>query len=94
MRKSAQRFRHLPDGTVRALMREELTPFQEEATMFTAQATATDGDFDLIAAPQNANFRTPSDPEAGWAARNPGRAMLFLYVSPRDCGALEELMAL
>jgi hypothetical protein len=35
-----------------------------------------------------------TDPEAGWAARNPDRAMLFLYVTPRDCGALDELMAL
>ncbi|HEX8064590.1 MAG TPA: hypothetical protein VF535_15415 [Allosphingosinicella sp.] len=41
-----------------------------------------------------ADFRTPADPEAGWAARNPDRALLFLFVSPRDCGALEELMAL
>ncbi len=36
----------------------------------------------------------PADPEAGWAARNPERAMLFLFVSPRDCGAVDELMAL
>ena len=36
----------------------------------------------------------PSDPEAGWATRNPNRAMLFLYVSPRDCGAVDELLAL
>ena len=62
--------------------------------MFTAQATATDGDLDCIAAPQDMDFRTPADPEAGWAARNPDRAMLFLYVTPRACGALEELMAL
>ena len=41
-----------------------------------------------------AHFCTPADPEAGWASRNPDRAMLFLYVSPRDCGAVEELMAL
>ncbi|HEX8620558.1 MAG TPA: hypothetical protein VF718_01165 [Allosphingosinicella sp.] len=41
-----------------------------------------------------ADFRTPADPPAGWAARSPDRAMLFLFVSPRDCGALEELMAL
>ena len=40
------------------------------------------------------DLRTPADPEAGWAARNPDRALLFLFVSPRDCGALEELMAL
>ena len=44
--------------------------------------------------PQAADFRTPADPEAGWASRNPARAMLFLFVTPRDCGALEELMAL
>ena len=36
----------------------------------------------------------PADPEAGWAARNPDRAMLFLFVSPRDCAAVGELMAL
>jgi hypothetical protein len=36
----------------------------------------------------------PADPEAGWATRNPGRALAFLYVSPRDCAALDELMAL
>ncbi len=36
----------------------------------------------------------PVDPEAGWATRNPNRAMLFLYVSPRDCGAVDELLAL
>ena len=41
-----------------------------------------------------ADFRTTADPEAGWAGRNPDRAMLFLYVAPRDCGAVEELMAL
>jgi hypothetical protein len=61
--------------------------------MFTAQATATDGELDLIAAPQNMDFRTPRDPEAGWASGNPDRAMLFLFVTPRACGALEELMA-
>ena len=36
----------------------------------------------------------PADPEAGWATRNPSRAMLFLYVTPRDCAAVDELMAL
>ena len=38
-------------------------------------------------------FAAPADPEAGWATRNPDRAMLFLFVTPRDCGAFEELMA-
>jgi hypothetical protein len=41
----------------------------------------------------DADFRTPADPQAGWASRNPDRALLFLFVSPRECGALEELMA-
>ena len=41
----------------------------------------------------HADFRTAADPEAGWASRNPDRAMLFLFVTPRDCGAFEELMA-
>ncbi len=36
----------------------------------------------------------PADPAAGWATRNPSRAMLFLFVSPRDCGAVDELLAL
>jgi hypothetical protein len=36
----------------------------------------------------------PADPETGWATRNPERAMLFLFVSPRDCRAVDELMAL
>jgi hypothetical protein len=35
-----------------------------------------------------------ADPEAGWAMRNPDRALLFLFVTPRDCAALDELMAL
>jgi hypothetical protein len=94
MRKSAQRFRYLARGAARQLMRGKLTAFQEEEIMFTAEAAATGAEIDLIAAPQNADFRTPADPQAGWAARNPDRAMLFLYVTPRDCGALEELMAL
>jgi hypothetical protein len=46
-----------------------------------------------VSASQDADFRTPADPQAGWASRNPDRALLFLFVSPRDCGALEELMA-
>ncbi len=61
---------------------------------FQAGAAATSAGFETIFAPEAADFRTPRDPEAGWASRNPERAMLFLFVSPRDCGAVEELMAL
>ena len=62
--------------------------------MFDAHASTTEMLIDAGAALPHADFRTPADPEAGWAARNPDRAMLFLFVSPRDCGALDELMAL
>ena len=62
--------------------------------MFDARADSTEMLIDADAALPHGDFRTPADPEAGWAARNPDRAMLFLFVSPRDCGALDELMAL
>lgn len=62
--------------------------------MFEARTAQAATETDLIEARPNADFRTPADPHAGWAGRNPDRALTFLYVSPRDCGALEELMAL
>ena len=62
--------------------------------MFEARAAAADAHVEGRFSAVSADFRTPADPEAGWAARNPDRALLFLFVSPRDCGALEELMAL
>ena len=37
---------------------------------------------------------TRSEPEAGWASRNPEQAMLFLFVTPREGAVLEELLAL
>lgn len=62
--------------------------------MFEARTAAVLGNHQAPAEVPAADFRTPADPEAGWAARNPDRAMLFLFVTPRDCGAVEELMAL
>jgi hypothetical protein len=62
--------------------------------MFDARMAAAHADFNTPVPAAAADFRTPADPEAGWASRNPDRALLFLFVSPRDCGALEELMAL
>ena len=62
--------------------------------MFDAQTAAAHADFSTLAFPATADFRTPADPEAGWASRNPDRALLLLFVTPRECGALEELMAL
>ena len=62
--------------------------------MFDARSSATEAYIDRDFALPHASFRTPTDPEAGWAARDPDQAMLFLFVSPRPCGALDELMAL
>ena len=62
--------------------------------MFEAHTAPSAAEVDLIDAGRNADFRTPADPQAGWASRKPDAALLFLFVSPRDCGALEELMAL
>lgn len=61
---------------------------------FVARAAAFGAEVETRSSEVNAEFRTPADPEAGWAGRNPERAMLFLFVTPRDCGAVEELMAL
>ena len=35
-----------------------------------------------------------TEPEAGWASANPERAMLYLYVIPRDGIVADELLAL
>ena len=61
---------------------------------FEAGSAAITIDLDAPVTGADADFRTPADPEAGWASRNPDRAMLFLFLSPSDCGALDELMAL
>ena len=55
-------------------------------------------DFPRSFAPVPANQDAPlsadrPDPEAGWATRNPERAMLFLFVTPRDGALVEELLA-
>ncbi len=75
-------------------MREDRIPFKRYKQM-TIEAGSAATLFAGTPAPAtlDADFRTPADPEAGWASRNPDRAMLFLFVSPRECGALEELMA-
>ena len=62
--------------------------------MFATRTAAVLANHQAPAEAKTADFRTPADPQAGWAARHPDRAMLFLFVSPRDCGAVEELMAL
>ena len=64
-------------------------------TLEAASALVFDIAHDEFAAAPRALFpaNDPTDPDAGWAARNPERAMLFLFVSPRDCAAVGELMA-
>ncbi|HEX8442844.1 MAG TPA: hypothetical protein VF631_04270 [Allosphingosinicella sp.] len=62
-----------------------------------AFADAVEIDFaSFIAAPRAvvAAHADVADPQAGWATRNPAKALAFLFVSPRDCGAVDELMAL
>ena len=59
-----------------------------------AFADAVEAEFDLSVALRPALPRDVVDPEAGWATRNPAKALAFLFVSPRDCGAVDELLAL
>jgi hypothetical protein len=76
-------------------MREKVIPLQEVASMtFETQAAVSGAEVEIHSSALSADFRTPADPEAGWATGNPDRALLFLFVSPRACGAAEELMAL
>jgi hypothetical protein len=67
---------------------------EERPAMFDARTGTSEAFIDRDCALPHADYRTPADPEAGWALRNPERAMLFLYVSPRACGAVDELMAI
>jgi hypothetical protein len=66
---------------------------------FEAAAAALTADVDTFAdfAPAAVELalpaNDPADPETGWATRNPSQAMVFLFVSPRDCAAVGELMA-
>ena len=55
-------------------------------------------DFSRPAAPVPANHDAPlgtdrADPEPGWAAANPEKAMLFLFLTPREGRVAEELFA-
>ena len=66
---------------------------------FEAHAAAFAADVDHASEPRQPRSAFPAheevaDPEAGWATRNPSRALAFLFVTPRDCAALDELMAL
>ena len=66
--------------------------FEAQSAAFAADAD-TFADFAPVAVAPALPANDPADPETGWAARNPERAMVFLFVSPRDCAAVDELMA-
>jgi hypothetical protein len=70
--------------------------FEAHMAAFTADSDTAVPDLRRPAAKPRALFPAHdevADPEAGWAARHPDRALAFLFVSPRDCAALDELMA-
>jgi hypothetical protein len=53
----------------------------------------TTGDFTHSWIPPLAPANEHSDPEPGWATRNPDKAIVYLFVMSRDCGVLDELLA-
>ena len=59
---------------------------------FQGQAAAFSSD-DVEIFAERSPLAAFAEPEAGWAARNPDRAMLLLFVNPRDCAMVDELMA-
>ena len=67
---------------------------------FEAHAAAFAVDMEFAAEPANDRsvffpaHADVADPAPGWATHHPDRALAFLFVSPRDCAALDELMAL
>ncbi|MBV8593911.1 MAG: hypothetical protein JOZ27_06395 [Caulobacteraceae bacterium] len=63
-----------------------------DAELPTPEATATVAQFEQRAA-LGALFERGTDPDPAWAAKNPARAMAFLFVSPRDCAAIDALLA-
>ena len=63
---------------------------------FEAHSTAfASDDVEISAQPfrTTSAFRFSSEPETGWASRNPARAMALLFVNPRDCAMVDELLA-
>lgn len=64
---------------------------------FEAHSTAFASDDVEISAEPSSAFRfarqVAGEPEAGWASRNPARAMALLFVNPRDCAMVDELLA-
>ena len=64
---------------------------------FEAPSTAFASDDVEISAELSRAFRfspqISGEPEAGWASRNPARAMALLFVNPRDGAMVDELLA-
>ena len=46
-----------------------------------------------VAAPVSSMFELAADPDPVWAAGNPDRMLAFLFVAPRDCAAVDQLLA-
>ena len=85
------------DSTYHLCERSAIQSGESDMT-FEAHAAAFTADVEIVfeqpttrALPAHADV---ADPAPGWATRNPSRALAFLFVSPRDCVALDELMAL
>lgn len=45
------------------------------------------------AVPVPSMFERAADPDPVWAAGNPDRMLAFLFVTPRDCPAVDALLA-
>ena len=74
-------------------MREESHSFKRisEMTFLAQSASFASDDVEIFA--ERSPLAAANEPEAGWATRNPDQAMLLLFVNPRDCAMVDELMA-
>jgi hypothetical protein len=75
-------------------MREKAIPFKRQNDfMFDASFGRRSCGLSTEHRSRGCGFPHAADPEAGWASRNP-TAPCSSCSCPRDCGALDELMAL
>jgi len=65
-------------------------PFDAETVVRAADPAVAQAE---VPAPLSALFALAADPDPRWAAQNPDKALAFLFVSPRDCAAVSELLA-
>jgi hypothetical protein len=62
------------------------TAFASDDVEFSAESSRTSSAFRFTS-------MSVGEPAAGWASRNPARAMALLFVNPRDCAMVDELLA-